>query len=108
MMRSGRKPDRMVTSPVDAGSVAEATIESLAFELVHLEGDAHVEAVPVDDSVREDFPLRDAVLGAEGIQARHLVGEVIDADAVHAGIEPEDAQALDHYSVGNCLDRVVA
>src|SRR5690348_18463147 len=97
-MPSGRKPDRGSCVVAGAASVLEPTRRDPALQLVHLERDLNVEAVPVDDAVREDLPLRDAALDA-GLELRELLRPVVHADPVDAGVEPRDVEAVDQHTV---------
>src|SRR4051812_44278307 len=103
MMRSGRKPDRRLSTSAWATSIVEPTRRDLAFELVDLERDPHPEHVPVDDPVGEDLPLGDPAVDAD-LELRELPRPVVDADPVDAGIDPRDLEPVDQDALGEALD----
>src|SRR4051812_11171578 len=106
MMRSGRNPDRI--GPCSAVLVAESSIDAFAREFIDVERDLDVEAVPIDDAVREDFPLFDALLYRQAAEVGDLVGEVVDADTVDAGVESSDRESFDDHAISEGFDDVVA
>src|SRR5690349_11136862 len=108
MIRSGRKPDRNPEWSAFSNSVYKVAHQPSALELVHAERNAHVEPVPADDAVREDFPLSNTSLRGQVLQPRQLVAEIVDADAVHAGIESCDGQTVDQDPICETRDSGVA
>src|SRR4029450_12959610 len=99
--RSGRKPGRPL--PSTAATSVEAARGDLALQLVDLEGDLHMEVVPVDDAVGEDLPLRDPALDAD-VETRQVAGRVVDADSIDAGIDAHDVEPVDQGAVDETLD----
>src|SRR5215467_12655204 len=107
-MRSGRKPERVVAVLECHNLGIESPHRCFTLELIDIECDAHMKAVPVDDAVREHLPLRYSKLPGQLVESRYLIAEVVDADAIDAGVESIDGQALDQHSIGERLDHIVA
>src|ERR1043166_586237 len=107
MIRPGKNPDGAAI-PTSVDSALEVTHQPFALELVDVERDPDVEAVPGGDPVGKDLPLCNAELRGQMVQSRKAVGEIVATNPVDARIEATDRQAVDQHPICERRDHVVA